>query len=54
MKFIDVYFSPKQLSNPTTSSPSPRKPANIHAKRGNQAFPTRIVDPVGVTPRQYD
>ena len=52
MKFIDVYFSTKQLSNPTTSSPSPRKPANVVADWIDQAFPIRIVDPVPTTREQ--
>ena len=52
MKFIDVYFSPKQLSSPTTSSPSPRKPANVVADWGDQAFPIRIVDPAPTTREQ--
>ena len=54
MKFIDVYFSPKELSNPTTYSPSPRKPANFQADRGNQAFSTHIVDPVPTTREQIE
>ena len=49
MKFIDVYFSPKQLSNPATTSPSPRKPAYVVADWINHAFPIRLVDPVPTT-----
>ena len=31
MDFIDVYYSPKQVSCPDSSSPSPRKPALVMA-----------------------
>ena len=52
MEFIDVYFSPKQTSNPETSSPSPRKPALVVANWIEQSLPVRIVDPVPVSREQ--
>lgn len=41
MKFIGVYFSPKQISNPETSSPSPRKPVLVVADWAEQGFRPR-------------
>jgi acetoin utilization deacetylase AcuC-like enzyme len=52
MKFVDVYFSPMQLSNPATTSPSPRKPAYVVADWIEQKFPIRTVEPVPVTREQ--
>ncbi|WP_173055426.1 hypothetical protein [Candidatus Nitrotoga sp. AM1P] len=52
MKFIDVYFSPKQISNPETFSPSPRKPALVVANWIETSLPIRIIDPVPVTRKQ--
>ena len=52
MEFIGVYFSPKQISNPVTFSPSPRKPALVVADWIEQNLPIRIIDPVPVTREQ--
>ncbi|MFZ1318515.1 MAG: hypothetical protein WAQ56_04275 [Candidatus Nitrotoga sp.] len=52
MEFIDVYFSPKQISNPVTFSPSPRKPALVVADWIEKSLPIRIIDPVPVTREQ--
>jgi acetoin utilization deacetylase AcuC-like enzyme len=49
---IDVYFSPKQLSNPETTSPSPRKPEFVVADWIEQDLPIRIVEPVPVSREQ--
>jgi acetoin utilization deacetylase AcuC-like enzyme len=49
---IDVYFSPKQLSNPETTSPSPRKPEFVAADWIEQDLPIRIVDPVPASREQ--
>ena len=49
---IDVYFSPKQLSNPETTSPSPRKPEFVVADWIEQDLPIRIVEPVSVSREQ--
>ena len=46
MDFIDVYYSPKQVSCPDSSSPSPRKPALVMADWLDQHLPIRIVDPI--------
>jgi acetoin utilization deacetylase AcuC-like enzyme len=49
---IDVYFSPKQLSNPETTSPSPRKPEFVLADWIERNLPIRIVEPVSVSREQ--
>jgi acetoin utilization deacetylase AcuC-like enzyme len=49
---IDVYFSPKQLSNPESASPSPRKPEFVVADWIEQGLPIRIVEPVPVSREQ--
>jgi acetoin utilization deacetylase AcuC-like enzyme len=49
---IDVYFSPKQLSNPETTSPSPRKPEFVLADWIEQDLPIRVVEPVPVSREQ--
>lgn len=49
---IDVYFSPKQLSNPETTSPSPRKPEFVVADWIEQNLPIRILEPVPVSREQ--
>lgn len=46
MEFIDVYYSPKQVSCPETSSPSPRKPALVVADWMETGLPIRIVEPI--------
>lgn len=52
MECIDVYFSPKQLSNPETTSPSPRKPEFVVADWIEQDLPIRVVEPVSVSREQ--
>ncbi len=52
MECIDVYFSPKQLSNPETTSPSPRKPEFVLADWIEQDLPIRVVEPVPVSREQ--
>ena len=42
---IDVYYSPKQLSNPDSASPSPRKPAFVVADWIEQGLPIRVIEP---------
>lgn len=49
MKAIDVFYSPNQISNPATSSPSPRKPELVVADWIERDLPIRIVEPVPVT-----
>ena len=46
MVFIDVYYSPKQVSCPESSSPSPRKPVWVVADWMEQGLPIRIVEPI--------
>ena len=46
MDCIDVYYSPKQVSCPDSSSPSPSKPALVVADWVAQGLPIRIVEPV--------
>ena len=45
MIFIDVYYSPKQVSCPESSSPSPCKPVWVVADWMEQGLPIRIVEP---------
>jgi acetoin utilization deacetylase AcuC-like enzyme len=49
---IDVYFSPKQLSNPETTSPSPRKPEFVLADWIEQDLPIRVIEPVPASREQ--
>ncbi|WP_309679213.1 hypothetical protein [Polaromonas sp.] len=46
MDFIEVYYSPKQVSCPDSASPSPRKPAWVVADWIAQDFPIGIVEPL--------
>lgn len=46
MDCIDVYYSPKQVSCPSSSSPSPRKPALVVADWIEQGLPIRIMAPI--------
>lgn len=46
MDFIDVYYSPSQVSCPASSSPSPRKPAWVVADWIAHGFPIGIVEPI--------
>lgn len=49
MKFIDVAFTPKQISCPNTESPSPCKPGWVVQDWQAHNLPIRIVDPLAVT-----
>jgi acetoin utilization deacetylase AcuC-like enzyme len=49
---IDVYYSPRQISNPDSTSPSPRKPALVVADWINQGLPIRVVEPMPVSREQ--
>jgi acetoin utilization deacetylase AcuC-like enzyme len=49
---IDVYFSQKQLSNPETTSPSPRKPEFVVADWIEQDLPIRVIEPVPASREQ--
>ena len=46
MDFIEVYYSPRQVSCPDSASPSPRKPAWVVADWIAQDFPIGIVEPL--------
>lgn len=46
MDYIDVYYSPKQVSCPDSASPSPRKPVLVVADWIDQGLPIRIVEPI--------
>ena len=50
--FIDVYYSPMQVSSPDSSSPSPRKPAWVVADWIAQDFQIGIVEPKPVSREQ--
>lgn len=52
MKFIDVAFSPKQVSCPDTESPSPRKPGWVVQDWEAHNLPIRIVEPAPTTRSQ--
>ena len=52
MDFIDVYYSPHQVSCPESSSPSPRKPAWVVADWIAQGWPVRIVEPIPASREQ--
>lgn len=52
MNSIEVHYSPKQVSNPKTSSPSPRKPALVVANWLSQNLPVTILEPLPVTREQ--
>ena len=52
MNFIEVYYSPKQVSSPDSSSPSPRKPAWVVADWITQNFPIGIVEPIPASREQ--
>lgn len=52
MDRIDVCYSPRQISCPDSSSPSPRKPASVVADWLEHGFPIRIVEPVPVSREQ--
>ena len=49
MQFIDVYYSPRQLSCPETSSPSPRKPEWVVKEWLDRKLPVRVIEPVVAT-----
>lgn len=52
MEFIDVAFSPKQISRPNSTSPSPRKPGWVIQDWHAHQLPIRIVEPVPITRSQ--
>ena len=52
MDFIDVYYSPRQVSCPESTSPSPRKPALVVADWIGQGLPIRIVEPLPASREQ--
>jgi acetoin utilization deacetylase AcuC-like enzyme len=52
MDSIDVYYSPRQLSSPESSSPSPRKPLLVVNDWIEQELPVRIVETTPVTREQ--
>ena len=52
MDFIDVYYSPRQVSCPESTSPSPRKPALVVADWIEQGLPIRIVEPLPASREQ--
>lgn len=52
MDFIDVYYSPKQVSCPVSASPSPRKPAWVVADWIALDFPIGIFEPIPVSRKQ--
>jgi len=52
MNYIDVYYSPKQVSCPDSSSPSPRKPTLVVADWIAQGLPIRIVEPLPTSREQ--
>lgn len=45
MEHIEVYYTPRQISCPSTESPSPRKPAWVIADWQARGLPIRICDP---------
>lgn len=52
MELIDVYYSPRQVSCPESTSPSPRKPALVIADWIEQGLPIRIVEPLPASREQ--
>ena len=52
MQVIDVYYSPKQISNPASYSKSPLKPAFVVADWIERDFPLRTVEPMPVSREQ--
>jgi acetoin utilization deacetylase AcuC-like enzyme len=52
MNYIDVYYSPKQVSCPDSSSPSPRKPVLVLADWIEQGLPIRILEPIAASREQ--
>lgn len=52
MDFIEVYYSPRQVSCPDSSSPSPRKPAWVVADWIAQGFPIGVVEPIPTSREQ--
>lgn len=52
MELIDVYYSPRQVSCPQSTSPSPRKPALVVADWIEQGLPIRIVEPLPASREQ--
>lgn len=52
MELIDVYYSPRQVSCPESTSPSPRKPALVVADWIGHGLPIRIVEPLPASREQ--
>ena len=52
MDFIEVYYSPKQVSCPDSASPSPRKPAWVVEDWIAQDFPIGIFEPIPASREQ--
>lgn len=52
MDSIDVYYSPKQVSCPESSSPSPRKPGLVVTDWFERGLPVRIFEPVPTSREQ--
>ncbi len=49
MKFIDVYYTSKQVSCPDSSSPSPRKPEWAVKEWLYRKLPVRVIEPAAAT-----
>ena len=49
MKFVDVYYTPKQVSCPDSSSPSPRKPEWVVQEWLYRKLPVRVIEPTAAT-----
>lgn len=49
MNCIDVFYSPRQVSCPESSSPSPRKPEWVVKEWQAQNLPVRVLEPVAAT-----
>lgn len=52
MDYIEVYYSPRQVSCPQSFSPSPRKPIQVVADWIEHSLPIRILEPVAATRAQ--
>jgi acetoin utilization deacetylase AcuC-like enzyme len=49
MNHIDVYYTPRQVSCPQSSSPSPRKPREVVAQWLDLNLPVQILSPLAAT-----
>jgi acetoin utilization deacetylase AcuC-like enzyme len=52
VNWIDVYYTPRQLACPDSSSPSPRKPAWVVQDWLDQGFAVRVIEPVAARREQ--